>query len=191
MLFKETVLQAIVAGRVHLAFRRWERPRVKPGARTLTSHGIVEITDIAAVKDISEEEAVAAGSPDRAALWKELHSGRPGSIYRITLHYVGDDPRLALRSQTSLESADHAALQTALRRLDTHSSKGPWTQAVLQAIERYPHRPASYLATLLGYEKEWLKLNIRKLKNLGLTISHQPGYELSPRGAVFLRASPR
>jgi hypothetical protein len=33
-----------------------------------------------------------------------------------------------------------------------------------------------------------LKLDVRKLKNLGLTISLPTGYELSPRGRAFLGA---
>lgn len=47
--------------------------------------------------------------------------------------------------------------------------------------------PAGELAAKIGVEKEWLKLNVRKLKNLGLTVSHQPGYELSLRGREYLR----
>ena len=39
---------------------------------------------------------------------------------------------------------------------------------------------------MTGFEKEWLKLNIRKLKNLGLTISHNVGYRLSPLGEHFI-----
>ena len=31
-----------------------------------------------------------------------------------------------------------------------------------------------------------MKADIRKLKSLGLTISHDVGYELSPRGAAYL-----
>ena len=47
---------------------------------------------------------------------------------------------------------------------------------------------AQELADRSGYEKEWLKLNVRKLKNLGLTESLHPGYRLSPRGAAYLAA---
>lgn len=43
------------------------------------------------------------------------------------------------------------------------------------------------LAAITGFEKIWLKLNIRKLKNLGLTISHEIGYELSPLGKLYLK----
>ena len=35
------------------------------------------------------------------------------------------------------------------------------------------------------------KANVRKLKNLGLTVSHHPGYTLSPRGETMLRHLPR
>ncbi|WP_294276703.1 hypothetical protein [uncultured Chryseobacterium sp.] len=40
---------------------------------------------------------------------------------------------------------------------------------------------------MTGFEKEWLKLNIRKLKNMGLTISHTVGYEISPLGSEYLK----
>ena len=49
--------------------------------------------------------------------------------------------------------------------------------------------PAGDLAKKADAEKEWLKINVRKLKNLGLTISHQPGYELSPRLRVICNFS--
>jgi DNA-binding Lrp family transcriptional regulator len=47
-------------------------------------------------------------------------------------------------------------------------------------------RPAGELAEQLGFEKPWLKLQIRKLKELGLTESLSPGYRLSPRGHRLL-----
>jgi hypothetical protein len=43
------------------------------------------------------------------------------------------------------------------------------------------------LATKLSRERMWLKLNIRKLKNMGLTISHDVGYEISPLGREVLK----
>jgi biotin operon repressor len=64
---------------------------------------------------------------------------------------------------------------------------GVWTQKVLQAIGDYPEVPALQLAAQMGYERAWLKIHIRKLKNMGLTISYNPGYRLSPRGKAVLR----
>jgi biotin operon repressor len=46
---------------------------------------------------------------------------------------------------------------------------------------------AQDLAEGLGLEKQAFKNDVRKLKGLGLTISHSPGYELSPRGMALLR----
>ncbi len=43
------------------------------------------------------------------------------------------------------------------------------------------------LAALREVELLPMKVDIRKLKALGLTISHEVGYELSPRGAAYLR----
>jgi hypothetical protein len=38
----------------------------------------------------------------------------------------------------------------------------------------------------VGIDKPTFKNDVRKLKTLGLTISHSPGYELSPRGRAVL-----
>jgi hypothetical protein len=41
---------------------------------------------------------------------------------------------------------------------------------------------------MLGRETAPFKLDVRKLKNLGLTLSFRIGYRLSPRGEAYLRA---
>jgi len=63
---------------------------------------------------------------------------------------------------------------------------GPWTLKSLQLITEHPHVVAKQLATELKIERSIFKTNIRKLKNLGLTISHGVGYEISPRGKRLL-----
>ena len=45
------------------------------------------------------------------------------------------------------------------------------------------------LADVLGRERFALKTDIRKLKGLGLTLSLEVGYEISPRGQAFLDAT--
>ena len=50
----------------------------------------------------------------------------------------------------------------------------------------HPRTRAADLASGIGRDKDWLKPNVRKLKNLGLTISLDVGYELSPRGRTLL-----
>ena len=53
-----------------------------------------------------------------------------------------------------------------LDRLDQASTIGSWTRTVLGAIAKHPEKAAGELASLLQLEKEWLKVNIRKLKEL-------------------------
>lgn len=59
-------------------------------------------------------------------------------------------------------------------------------EAVPTLLTDNPHVRAQDLAESLGLEKTVFKNDVRKLKALGLTISHSPGYELSPRGRAYL-----
>ena len=73
-----------------------------------------------------------------------------------------------------------------LERLDAAGRTGPWTRATLEAIEGGEGVRAGDLAPGLGLEKEAFKVNVRKLKNLGLTESLGTGYRISPRGREVL-----
>ena len=59
---------------------------------------------------------------------------------------------------------------------------------MLRTIQARPAERAIELAESFGREKAPFKLDVRKLKNLGLTISLPLGYRLSPRGEAYLRA---
>jgi hypothetical protein len=74
--------------------------------------------------------------------------------------------------------------------LDAAPSSGPWTLAVLRAIEVAPAVRAADLAGPLGMERLHFKANVRKLKELGLTESLGIGYRLSPRGRAYLDGLP-
>jgi hypothetical protein len=73
-----------------------------------------------------------------------------------------------------------------LDRLDQASRHGPWTRVVLTAIGERAGTPAVDLAAAFGRQKMPFKLDVRKLKELGLTESLRPGYRLSPRGESVL-----
>jgi hypothetical protein len=47
---------------------------------------------------------------------------------------------------------------------------------------------AADLAASFGRERDPFKLDVRKLKELGLTESLRPGYRLSPRGRAVLES---
>ncbi|MYN63434.1 MAG: hypothetical protein F4X11_00135 [Acidobacteria bacterium] len=187
MLLRMAVLERIVRGEVSLVFRRWRRPTVRSGGCLRTALGVLRILDVAAVAeaDISEADASRAGFSSRTALLAGL-GAREGQVYRIAVEYAGADPRVALRQQEDLSDAEIELVIEKLRRLDARSTAGSWTARVLAAIEAQPGVVSQTLAARLGCQKDWLKLQVRKLKNLGLTVSLTTGYELSPRGRVVL-----
>lgn len=188
MLLRRAVLERIVSGEVEFVFRRWRRPTVRSGGSLRTALGVLRILDVAPVADadISEADAARAGYSSRAELLNGL-GARAGQVYRIAVEYAGVDPRIALRRQDDLSDAEIEQVIRRLQRLDTRSPAGPWTSRVLAAIEAHPGVVARTLAERLGHDRDWLKPRVRKLKNLGLTVSLATGYELSPRGRIVLK----
>ena len=176
MLFKLAQLRGIAAGEIDLQFRRWDRPRARAGGRQLTSVGVIRIDAVDRVDSLTPDEARRAGFEDPGAVVRAL---RPdGDLYRIALHLEGPDPRVALRERVAAGD-DLAALRRAIDRL-------PWGMDYLRAIAERPAVRAEELAASFGVEKRVFKPRVRRLKELGLTISLSPGYRLSRRGKAFL-----
>jgi len=108
-------------------------------------------------------------------------------VYRVRLRRVGGpDPRDELASAGSLTEADVATITARLARMDRASSRGPWTGAVLALIADQPGVVSTILAEAIGWERQDFKLHVRRLKELGLTLSLDVGYRLSPRGESYL-----
>lgn len=189
MIFKVKHLTAIKAGAITLAFRRWTKPTIKAGSRLHTAMGVIEVTAMEkfSLRDLTPDLARKAGFDTVAALVDELGKAHAGVVYKISLRYQGEDPRIALRNKTDITAEELLIITQKLQRLDKSSKTGPWTSKVLLAIKDNPELRAVDLARKTGYEKEWLKINIRKLKNIGLTISHEVGYSISPLGTRYLK----
>jgi hypothetical protein len=188
VILKYTELQAIKSGDVTLAFRRWVRPTVKTGGTLKTAVGVLAIDRVARVErsEITREDATAAGFGSLSELLTGLDT-RDGELYRIEVRFAGADPRLRLREKDDLDAEDVQRLRKKLDRLDAASPVGAWTLKVLRIIERHPQVVAASLSKRIGFETDRFKTNVRKLKELGLTISHERGYELSPRGKAVLK----
>jgi hypothetical protein len=187
MLLTKKEFDDIAAGRVTLVFRRWRKPTVRAGG-TLRTWGVVlaiDAVDRVTPSGISPAEAKRAGHTSREELIAALSSFTAGDLYRIKLHLGGPDPRAALR-RAALSADDLAAIQRKLQRYDASAPK-PWTIRVLQLIASRPGVRAADLAAVLRMNKDAFKLNVRKLKELGLTESLEVGYRISPRGQDFLK----
>lgn len=187
MLLRRAVLEKIAAGKVDLAFRRWKRPTVKARGTLRTQLGMVRIesVDVVDIVSIDEDDARRAGM-DLAELRSMLNAKTEGEVYRVRLGGIEADPRVALRDDDTLDDDAVTDLTHRLDRLDLASKRGPWTRETLRLLADNPHVRAQDLADGMGLEKSIFKSDVRKLKELGLTISHSPGYEVSPRGRALL-----
>ena len=187
MLFPKRLWPGIADGSVTLAFRRWERPRARAGARHRTPAGVVEIESVKAVDPAKITDAAArrAGAADADEI-RAILARRTGTHYRIAFHYAGTDPRIELRGAASMSDSAWVDLAAELERIDRATRRGAWTIPTLELIRDRPEVAAADLAAAVGRERLPFKADVRRLKELGLTESLRPGYRLSPRGAGLL-----
>jgi hypothetical protein len=188
VLIRTAVLERIVRGEVDTQFRRQKKPTVKAGGTLRTHLGMLEIIDVSRISldDVTENDARRSGAKDRDQVIAELTAKPDGEFYRVRLRYAGADPWIDLRGDDELSHDDVATLTARLDRLDRSAPGGPWTRQTMQLIAERPHVRAPDLAAAVGRDTAPFKNDVRKLKSLGLTISHSPGYELSPRGHALL-----
>lgn len=189
MLFSQSAWAGLADGSITVTFRTWTKPQAKQGGRYRVAGMLLEATAVGEVEvaSLTDADAVAAGEADLAALLRRLGSPRPdSSVWRVDLRHLGVDDRIERRADDALSADDIAALRARLDRLDRHGK--PWTRTTLQLIEKYPGVVSTALARHAGQDRPDFKLNVRKLKEMGLTESLQVGYRLSPRGEALLRA---
>jgi hypothetical protein len=202
LLFQKRFHAGLVDGSVTLTFRRWQRPHVRPGGRyRVHPIGVVEVSALSERRlgDVTPRDARAAGFRDvselRAFLAAPVKVRGAGivrrdpvdddtPVWRVALRHAGQDDRVAIALDDDLSKEDVEAIAARLRRLD---ARAPWTRTTLTLIGRHPRVAASRLARMAGRETPPFKVDVRKLKRLGLTMSFEVGYELSPRGRAFLR----
>lgn len=189
MLLTIAVAQGIRDGAVTAVFRRWDAPRVRVGGTQRTGAGVVRFTSVDRVDDesLTEDDARRAGMASLAALRAANRRGRGAHLYRIGVASDRPDERVALRAEVP-SAAEILQIAAELDRMDRGRRAGPWTRTILRMIQANPAVRAPDLAAILGRETKPFKLDVRKLKELGLTHSLAVGYELSPRGQAFLDA---
>src|SRR3990170_2449251 len=119
-------LIAIKNGELDLAFRRWDRPRVRVGTRMRTAVGLIEVTSVEPVtlSRLRAEDARRAGAPSLAALKAALSPRPERTIYRVGLRYGGADPRESLREQLPTEE-EIVQIRARLARLHASSPTRP------------------------------------------------------------------
>jgi hypothetical protein len=199
LLFQKRFHAGLVDGSVTITFRSWASPRVRAGGRYRCHPiGVLEVDRVERVRlgAISEEDARRAGFLSREALLDYVQTVRDtplsdeDEVFRVELHFGGDGDRVPQALEAALTDDDVEDLRERLARMDKRAEDGPWTFATLELIRDNPRVAASQLAKRVGRERLPFKVDVRKLKRLGLTQSFEVGYELSPRGRAFLERCP-
>jgi hypothetical protein len=188
VLISRATAEGIADGSITVAFRRWDRPRVRPGGTQRTGIGVIRFDGVEQVDaaTLTEDDATRAGVRSLAVLLRLLDRRDGAHVYRVRVSLAGEDPRVALREQAELSAEDRRAVDVRLDRMDAARATGPWTREVLRLIAERPGVRAPDLAASLGRETLPFKRDVRKLKELGLTRSLEVGYEISPRGRAYL-----
>ncbi|MGE2716541.1 hypothetical protein ACQI4L_21005 [Mycolicibacterium litorale] len=192
MLLNRATADGIAAGTVTLVLRRWDAPRAKAGGTQRTSAGTVRIdgvTERPGDYRVTEREARAAGYPDAEHAQADLDRRPARHTYLIAVSYLGPDERPDLAADDRLSDADVAAIDARLDRWDAATE--PWTRQYLRLIADNEAVRAPDLAAGLGLDVPRFKRRVRQLKGLGLTLSLDVGYRLSPRGRAYLDAARR
>jgi hypothetical protein len=183
MLFRQTILQGIAAGRVTLAFRRWRRAPPSEGSTLRSPVGVLYLDRVTVVDegDITPEDMRRTGMSVeelRTAIAGE------GTLLRIELRLAGDDPRIALRERLP-EQTELTAIVARLAKIDAACAT-PWTKRYLQLIADQPGIVSRVLAEQVEADVPSFKRRVRQMKELGLTESLEVGYRLSPRGRAVV-----
>ena len=189
MQFEPRLRHGLRDGSITVAFRRWRRGQVVTGHQYRTGAGLVlaESVEVISPGDITPELAIAAGFPGVQSAVADLRGDPDLPLYCIRFRALdGPDPRDKLASTAGLTDADVESIGKRLARLDAVSKRGPWTTEVLEQIASRPAVSSALLAADLDWDRPDYKLHVRHLKALGLTISLDVGYRLSPRGRAYL-----
>ena len=190
MLFTSDALPGLADGTITLTFRTWTRAQAKVGGRYRTGGLLLEVIAVSQVSPaaITDADALRAGSSSGNALRERLKAqGHDGRVWRVEFRCVGEDDRIARRNDDALNPESLARLQARLKRMDDASSTGAWTEKTLQLIASEPGVVSTRLAQRMKMERQAFKINVRKLKELGLTESLEIGYRLSPLGEAFMK----
>lgn len=194
MQFEARYAAGIADGSIDLTFRRWKAPQAVAGHTYRTAAGRLEVeaVDVVSPASITDADAIRSGYPSADALRGDLRGPAARPVYRVHFRAcAGPDPRDVLAATAPLDDDEIDDLVRRLERLDRASSYGPWTGETLDLIATRPGTRAADLAASVGRETAPFKLDVRKLKALGLTTSLEVGYRLSARGEAFMRAGRR
>ncbi len=190
MIFRREDRERVARGEITVSYRLWRTAKVKAGKSYRTPQGTIAIDDVQVIPAamITRRDLALTGCASIAEIRSLAGEHTKTSVtpdtllHRVQFRFLGDEAP-TLKHTRTLELEEIA---TRLARMDERSQRGEWTHTVLQSIEAQPRVAARVLCTQVDWERLDFKAHVRKLKALGLTISHEVGYELSNLGRRYL-----
>jgi hypothetical protein len=188
-LFTNEQRRRILAGEMTATIRAWRAPQVTAGKRYRFGDDhelVVQSIEVVERAALSADDLLAAGFESREAFEAALPRFAPerpeGPFYVVRF---GLEPRAV---PAPARPGDIDKLLARLGRLDRLSDHGPWTWDALAVIAANPRVVSTRLAEMVGRERFAFKADVRKLKAMGLTRSHDVGYEVTELGEQLLDA---
>jgi hypothetical protein len=191
MLFKTRFHEGIQSGEIRCTVRIWKRPHVKVDGRYALGAGAVVVDRIYETRldDITPALARRCGFTSVVDALKTAKHGTGERVFVIDFHYDGKAGARPKPSTGVVSARELAKLAQRLDAMDRRARSSTWTRETLRAIRARPGVRAADLARDLGRPRDEFKRDVRKLKNLGLTLSLEIGYRLTPKGEALLGQS--
>lgn len=196
LLFGRAERAAVKAGKITVAFRNWDTPRLLPG-KTYRSHDLglifVERAEKVPISAISEEDARLAGARNLKSLlsaYMRRHpdcNPRTDHCVRIQFRYLGDDQEESQKArETRLTHQELEEIAQRVREIDARSKGNGCTLEILGILARQEWRTSKELAKAVKLNADQVKRRMALLKREALVeSSSQQGYRLTPRGMRF------
>ena len=188
MQFQSRFHDRIRRGDITCTVRFWKSAHVRIGGSYRLGGGTIRVSRMREIgrDELTQALARRAGFDSVEEMLQVARHGAGERIFLIHFRYVNTPAR----PQPHERAVNAAGLLEIARRLDTMDRRAsqPWTRQTLRTIWSHPGLRSTELAHMLGRERMPLKQDIRKLKALGLTISLDVGYRLSPIGVRLLQS---
>lgn len=192
LMFRREDRERVTKGEITVSYRLWRTAKVKSGKSYRTPLGTIAIDGVQVIPAamIARRDVRLTGCKNMAEI-RELagehtktHVTDDTLLHRVEFRFLGD----VAPAPTATRTLDLEEIAMRLANMDKRSPRGAWTHAVMQSIADQPQVPARILSAQLDWERLDFKAHVRKLKALGLTISHEVGYEISETGRRYLRS---
>lgn len=196
ILFGKMDRAGVKSGKITVAFRDWETPRVSPG-KTYRSHDLgllfIEQAEKIPISSISERDAQAAGARSLKNLLNSYMRRHPNcnprvdECVRIQFHYLGDDEEHSRKANdTHLSRSELEEIGGEIQAMDKRAKGNGSAVEILGLLARQEWTTSREIAEVVNLNPDQIKRRMALLKRDGVVeSSSQLGYRLTPRGMRY------